>query len=85
MGISCVCWKGTKNVKIIELKENNLFDLYYKLVKKGIISIDNTDPYDEMILKKNQKTWGDFSNEDGKIDYKKYQDWLKKEREIFNR
>lgn len=64
-------FRGTDTSKRIkyEAQASTWIGLYNELVNKGIISTVDGDPYEIEKLKKAGKTYSDFENEDGDIDF----------------
>lgn len=74
-------WSGKATNGIWRRKEEaeNFLELYNLCVKNETINVFDGDPWDEAILEKNNKTWDDFSDEQGELDFEKFQKWSESE------
>lgn len=70
-------FRGTDTQKIMKYRAeaDSPIELYYELIDKDIISVVDGDPYDDEILEKASKTWADFEDEDGYLDYDLFDKW----------
>lgn len=68
MGI--INWTGKNTSKNITwgMSADSMIDLYNQLTSKGVISVEDGDPYEEAVLKKAGKCMDDLRDEYGDID-----------------
>ena len=76
MGI--INWTGKNTNKNITwgMSADSMIDLYNQLTSKGVISIEDGDPYEEAVLKKAGRNIDDLRDEYGYVDQDRVQEAL---------
>lgn len=74
-------WSGKSTNGIWKREEEaaTFIELYNLCVKNSTINVFEEDPWDEAVLEKNNKTWDDFNDEEGELDFEKFQKWSESE------
>lgn len=70
-------FKGTDTSGRIHYKAegNTLLELYNDLERQNIITTSDYDPYEKAVMKKYNKTWDDFMDEDGYENHDLFVKW----------
>lgn len=76
-----IYWHGrsTNGIWKREAEADSFMELYQKCIDNDTISRYDEDPWEKAILEKYHKTWDDFNDEDGELDYEKFHKWCEKE------